>query len=381
MDAPGAPGPQARVRAALGDGPDVRYVRAPGRVNLIGDHTDYQDGFCLPAAIQLEAVAGWRAAGGPIVALRALDAAGEVVLPAAGPVAVDRAAPAWQRTVAAAIEVLGGRGRPPAGLSGAVASSVPIGSGLSSSAAFEIAVALALAGAAGWPLSGRDLVACGQEIEQRATGVPCGILDQMAAVFGRAGHALLVDCRAVTAEPVALPGGAAFAAVHCGLPRTLAGSEYAARRAACEAAAARLGVPALRDASPEQVAGDPVARHVVSENARVLRFAEDARRGDVDAMGRAMVASHRSLRDDFRVSTPELDLLVDCLLDAGALGARLTGAGFGGCVVALADPGLLATAVERALHAYRAATGLPARWWPVVPSDGAGPLGLPDPSR
>jgi galactokinase len=162
--------------------------------------------------------------------------------------------------------------------------------------------------------------------------------------------------------------------VHSGLPRTLASSEYAARRAACDAVAARLGLASLRDASPAQVADDPVARHVVSENARTLAFADALRRGDVDALGPLMASSHSSLRDDFGVSTPELDALVDALLASGALGARLTGAGFGGCVVALVGPGRLQAVADDACDRYRRATGREPDAFAVHASDGAGPI-------
>jgi len=162
--------------------------------------------------------------------------------------------------------------------------------------------------------------------------------------------------------------------VHSGLERRLAGSEYAARRAACEAAAARICVATLRDASVEQVADDPVARHVVSENARVHAFASALRANDLATAGAEMLASHRSLRDDFGVSTPELDLLVDLALDAGAFGARLTGAGFGGCVVALVPPPELPRIASEIGDRYRAATGREPNPFEVRAVDGAGPV-------
>jgi galactokinase len=197
-------------------------------------------------------------------------------------------------------------------------------------------------------------------------------MDQAASVFGVAGHALVLDCRTLTVEPVPIPDDAAVVVVHSGLPRRLADSEYAARRAACEAAAAALGVPALRDATEAQVADNPVARHVVNENRRVRDAAAAFERGDLDAFGRLMLASHASLRDDFQVSTPELDLLVDLCMDEGAFGARLTGAGFGGCVVALAPAGVdLAPAVS---ERYRAHTGLEPQAFTVTAANGAGAL-------
>jgi galactokinase len=161
-------------------------------------------------------------------------------------------------------------------------------------------------------------------------------MDQLTSLCGRRGAALLIDCRSLAVDPVDLPAGLAILVVDSGIRRDLADTAYAARRAECEAIAARLGLRTLRDATAEQVADEPRARHVVSENARVLDFADALRRSDVEALGPLLLASHASLRDDFEVSTPELDELVARLVDAGALGARLTGAGFGGSVVALA---------------------------------------------
>jgi galactokinase len=361
------------IASALGSAPsDVHFVRAPGRVNVIGDHTDYQGGLCLPAALQLEAVVGWVLSGDDVIAVTSLDLGDAVTVQSSHP---DPAGmPGWGRSVAVAARVLAARGAPPPGIRAAVASKVPIGSGLASSGAFGVSITLALAAAAGHRLEGRALARTAQEIESEASGVPCGVLDQAASVFGRAGHLLLLDCRSLDVSPVPVPPDAELVVVHSGLPRILAASEYAQRTAACAAAAARIGVALLRDATPEQVADDPIARHVVTENARVQRFADAAARGNLEEMGRLMLASHASLRDDFLVSTPELDLLVDVLAETGALGARLTGAGFGGCVVALAPAGEGARVAATATDRYQAATGLTPRWWPVVPSDGAGPL-------
>jgi galactokinase len=251
---------------------------------------------------------------------------------------------------------------------------VPLGSGLSSSAALTTATALALCQAAGFELDKRELAACCQRAEHLATGVPCGIMDPLVSIAGRADAALLVDCRSLEVTPVELPSSLGVLAVHCGVARALADSAYAERRAACERAAARIGVASLRDATPEQVADDPFARHVVSENARVLSVCDALRRDDRDTLARTFAESHASLRDCFRVSTRELDALVASLLDAGAIAARLTGAGFGGCVVALVNrsdmPHVSATACAR----YRAATGLEPLPIVCTPSAGAGPV-------
>jgi galactokinase len=332
-------------------------VRAPGRVNLIGDHTDYNEGFVLPVAIDLECTVH-----------ATLRGDGEVR------VVSDQADQGTQRYVEGVVDALAGRGRPPVGIDATVSSTVPRGSGLSSSAALEVSVALALCEAASFELSPVELALACQEAEQRATGVPCGIMDQLASVAGRAGHALLIDCRSLEVEPIPIPDSLAIVVLHSGLPRVLVESAYAERRAACERVAARLGLPALRDAGADQVRDEPRARHVVSENDRVLRAAAALRSGDVDELGALLSASHASLRDDFEVSTPELDLLAGELERAGALGARLTGAGFGGCVVALArrvDAGAVAA---RAARAYRAATGLEPVSYLCRAVDGAGPV-------
>ena len=305
-------------------------VRAPGRVNLIGDHTDYQDGLCLPMAIDREVVVDW-----------APSAAGESVFRSAEPDG---------GILAAAHAVLTERGITPRAVDADVTSTIPVGAGLSSSAAFTVAALLAVTD----ELSGRDLALVAQAVEQRATGVPCGVMDQMASVCGRSGHALLLDCRTLAVTPVPLPPACAVVVVHSGLPRRLATSAYAERRTACEAAAARLGVAALRDASFDDVADDPMARHVVSENARVLAAADALRAGDAATFGALMDESHASLRDDFAVSTPELDELVARCRAAGAFGARLTGAGFGGCVVALVDAAARESFVAAIDARYRA---------------------------
>jgi len=338
-------------------------------VNLIGDHTDYQDGLCLPVAIDREVTVAWSPRPDGKVTARSAAFDGAVTLPADG----SERPEGWGSTIAAVLEVLHERGRRAVGFDAQIASTIPVGSGLSSSAAFEVAVALAAAAVAAFPVAGRELALAAQEAEHRATGVPCGVMDQMAAVFGVAGHALLLDCRTLDVEPVPLPSAARIVVVHSGMPRRLAASEYAQRRAACEAAAARLGLRTLRDAAPGQVGDDPIARHVVHENGRVGAFAAELRRGDLDACGRLMLASHASLRDDFRVSTPELDLLVELAMQHGALGARLTGAGFGGCIVALVPAELDITAALAAR--YRARTGLDASAFPVEAVGGAGEAG------
>jgi galactokinase len=352
----------------------VPEFRAPGRVNLIGEHTDYNEGFVLPIAIDLECVVRSRRTDDGAVRLRSRELAGAVELPADGSADPAAVRPPWGRLAAGVLRVLAERGRPPVGIDAALSSSIPIGAGLSSSAAFEVAIALAACAAAGFELPPLELALACQEAEHVATGVPCGIMDQLTSVSGRRDCALLIDCRSHEVEPVLLPGELAVLVVHSGLPRALAQSAYAERRRACEEAAARLGLRALRDATPEQVADDPRARHVVSEDERVLAAAEALRAGDVEQLGRLLSASHASLRDDFEVSTPELDALAAALERSGALGARLTGAGFGGCVVALALRADVVRVADEAARRYTATTGIEPRSFVVSAVDGAGRL-------
>jgi galactokinase len=344
-------------------------------VNLIGDHTDYNDGFCLPLAIDRECVVAGEARDGGRVVLRSRQVPGTVDVAADGSDVPATVEPAWGRFVAGVLRALAERGRAPIGFEGVVSSTVPAGSGLSSSSALSVALTLALAQAAHLDLGDRrETAQCALDGEILATGVPGGIMDQLCSLFGVAGHAVLLDCRDLAITPVPLPGAYAVLVVHSGQPRTLVGSEYTQRRQACEATAARLGIAALRDATLDQVAGDPLARHVVTENQRVLDFVEALRAGDVNRLGPLLLASHASLRDDYRVSTPELDLLVDLLVEHGAIGARLTGAGFGGCVVALVQRNHADDCATRTAIAYRDRTGLHPEAFVVRAVDGAGPV-------
>ncbi|MBM3659729.1 MAG: galactokinase [Actinobacteria bacterium] len=334
----------------------TRTWRAPGRINVIGDHTDYQDGLCLPMAIDRECRVVVAPPTHPeTVTATSAQMPGAVAVPTAGTTEPASVLPAWGRFVAGAVSACIDRGVavPACGLT--VTSTVPAGSGLSSSSALSVALVVAFTDLAGVTLDRVDLARLALDAEVRATGVPGGLLDQMAALHGVADHLLLLDCRALTAEPVALPRALGFVVVHSGRPRTLAGSAYAQRRAEVEAVARRLGLATLRDAAPEQVADDPRARHVVTENARVRAFADALRAGRTDALGPLMVASHASLRDDYGVSTPELDRAVDLLMAHGALGARLTGAGFGGCAVGLVQRNHADDVVAKVARALEAA--------------------------
>ena len=340
----------------------------------MGGHTDYNEGLVLAMAIDRECVVAASPRPDRLVRLRSLDVPGGEVAFDPGADEPRAVAPAWGRYVAGVAAALAERGRPAAGLDAVLASSVPIGAGLASSAALEVTCALALCAVAEWTLPLAELAIACQDGEHRATGVPCGVMDQLTSLAGREGAALMIDCRTLAVDPVSLPDDLAVVVVHSGLTRTLAGSAYAERRAACERIAAGLGIRALRDAAPNQVRDDPIGRHVVSENARVFATADALRTDDRDALARLFAESHGSLRDDYRVSTPELDLLVAAFRDAGATGARLTGAGFGGAVVALAARDSADAVARAAADRYAAETGLAPKPFVASASAGAGPL-------
>ena len=363
-----------RVAAALPDSRAARWFRAPGRVNLMGDHTDYNEGFVLPMAIELECVIAASPRGDGRVRVRSLDEGDAVEVAADGSAEPRGTQPAWGRYVAGIVRALSERGRAAEGIDAVLASSVPEGSGLSSSAALEVSCALALAEEAGLQLAPKELALACQAAEHLATGVASGIMDQFASAAGREGSALLIDCRSLEIEYVETPPDFVALIVHSGIPRTLEGSAYAERRAGCERIAATLGIPALRDARPEEVADEPLGRHVVSENARVREAAEALRANDLERLGEIFTASHASLRDDYDVSTPELDVLVESLVAAGAYGARLTGAGFGGAVVAACAAADAERVAADATTAYNAKTGREPTTWTSRPVAGAGAI-------
>jgi galactokinase len=348
----------------------MHAYRAPGRVNLIGGQVDYHEGLIVAMAIDrdVQVLASRRTDGR--VAARSGELDGTVDVAADGGDAPDRVQPSWGRLVAGLTRVLAERGRPPLGVSLEIASAVPIGAGLSSSAAFAVACALALCDVAKFPLTGRELALAAQHAEN-AAGVPCGIQDPIVSVHGRADHAVFLDCRTLALEHVPLPDAVRVVIVHSGIPRVLGNTPYARRREESLNVAAQLGLRALRDATPEQVREEPRGRHAVNEIQRVRAFAEALRSRDIDALGPLMLASHASSRDDMAVSTPELDALVECLCDAGALGARLTGAGFGGCVVGLVAARDAETVSAKAQATYEARTGHSATAWIVHAADGA----------
>ena len=307
---------------------------APGRVNLIGEHTDYTGGLVLPMAVQLGVtITGERTGDRVVLESDLQDGPAIVELDVDDPATAE---PAWARYVAGVVA----EARPAHGFIGQVRSTLPVGQGLSSSAALEVAVALAL----GVQGTAPEVATLCQRAEQRASGVPCGVMDQMTSLAGVEGHAALIDCTNLTVTPVEMPDKAEVVVVDTGEPRTLAGSGYADRRGECEAAQQIVGPLSQASLGDLDRLDDPVlkrrARHVISENGRVLAFVNALAEGDLGEAGRLMTASHASLRDDFDVSTSALDEAAERLTARkGVYGARLTGGGFGGSLVVLAAPG------------------------------------------
>ena len=352
---------------------------APGRVNVIGEHTDYNDGFVLPVALPhtTRAAVGRRTDGR--VALASLQGDGAVVELALVDLAPGRP-DGWAGYPAGVVDGL--RDLLTGGVSVVVDSDVPVGAGLSSSAALTCSVALALSDLVAPHLTRADLVELARRSENDFVGAPTGILDQSASLLCEAGHALFLDTRTRTTEQVPLDLAAAgleLLVVDTGTSHTHADGGYGDRRRECEEAAARLGVPALRDV-PDVAAlsalDDDVlrrrARHIVTENARVLEIVRVLRgAADPRTIGPVLSEGHASLRDDFEISTPELDACVDAALAAGAHGARMVGGGFGGSAVVLVDRDRAETVAEAVRHRFAQAGYSAPRTFDVVPSAGA----------
>jgi galactokinase len=352
---------------------------APGRVNVIGEHTDYNDGFVLPVALPhtTRAAVGRRTDGR--VALASLQGDGAVVELALADLAPGRP-DGWAGYPAGVVDGL--RDLLPGGVSVLVDTDVPVGAGLSSSAALTCSVALALSDLVAPHLTRADLVEIARRSENDFVGAPTGILDQSASLLCEAGHALFLDTRSRTTEQVPLDLAAAgleLLVVDTGTSHTHADGGYGDRRRECEEAAARLGVPALRDI-PDVAAlaalDDDVlrrrARHIVTENARVLEIVRVLRgAADPRSIGPVLSEGHASLRDDFEISTPELDACVDAALAAGAHGARMVGGGFGGSAVVLVDRDRAGAIAEAVRYRFAQAGYNAPRTFDVVPSAGA----------
>jgi galactokinase len=380
----GAPGRAiAGFRSSYGEEPAGVWA-APGRVNLIGEHTDYNDGFVLPFALPQRTVVAAAPADGPGWTVWTEQYGERVDFDPADlrPGGVT----GWAAYVAGVVWVLreAGYAVPPARL--ALATDVPLGAGLSSSAALESAVLTALVDLGGLDLPVDERPALAQRAENDFAGMPCGIMDQSAAIRCRAGHALFLDCRSLAVEHIPFDvaaAGLAVLVIDSRAPHAHVTGEYAARRAACESAAATLGVPALRDVGVAELPtvlprlDEVVARrvrHVVTENQRVLDTVALLHAGELRATGPLLTASHASMRDDFEITVAQVDVAVEVALATGAYGARMTGGGFGGCVLALIDADAADRTAAAVADAYASRGFAPPVAFTVAPGAGAGRL-------
>jgi galactokinase len=368
--------------------PRTRAVFAPARVNLIGEHTDYSGGLVLPVAVELGTTVSWRP-DDTAVRLRSLAFSESITLSPEGlshePIA------GWGRYVTAVARLLHERGRASAGLDGTISSTVPIGAGLSSSAALDVSVGLALCHAAGFELPPLELARIGQEAERLAVGVPCGLMDPATSLLARSGQALFLDCDTEEYRHVPLPRDLAVVVFDSGVRHELEHSGYAERRSELERGLAVLGgrrpaaVSAAEADAEAQAAGlDNTARrrlrHVVSENERVRRCVAALERPggpDLASVGAVFREGHESLRYDFEVSTPELDLLVQLAYRHGARAARMTGGGFGGSIVALAEAEQAPSLVDAVVAGYAELAGREATAYVCTSAGGAGEVPPP----
>lgn len=339
-------------------------VRAPGRVNLIGEHTDYNEGFVMPMAIDRATWIALRARPDSTVILHSLDHQESATFDAA---AVSKAAMSWREYPKGVAHVLHQAGYPLRGWEGVTVCDVPMGAGLSSSASFELAVARAFSAASDFSWDAPRMALLGQKAENEWVGVKCGIMDQMISAVGETDRAVLIDCRDLSCRSAPLPAGTSVVILDTMTRRGLVDSAYNERRRQCSEAARHLGVTMLRDVNEARLVQakselDAVvyrrARHVVTENQRTVDATGAMARGDAAALGRLMNESHDSLRDDFEVTNRELNLIVDLARrQSGCFGARMTGAGFGGCAVALVATEQVPAFVQQVAPAYTAASG------------------------
>ncbi len=355
--------------------PPVLMVWSPGRVNLMGDHTDYNDGWVFPAALDM----GTLIAAGPR-SDRIVRTIAYQMDKQEDSVSLDNLNPHhgpydWTRYVRGVASILQQNGYPLVGVDMLIDATLPLGVGLSSSASLEMGVAFALIMLAGHSITDDErplLAKLGQRVEHEVVGVQCGIMDQLIVACGVAGHALMIDCRTLEMQPAPIPDDVRLLVINSNMPRTLAGSAYNQRRSECNEAVLKIQfvyphVYALRDVSPDMLPEvesmlTPVlmqrVRHVVTENQRVHAVVAALRQGDSATVGQLMYTSHASLRDDYAVSSHALDTLVELAsATTGVFGARLTGAGFGGCIVALAQAEHAYAAVQSITEAYLHQTG------------------------
>jgi galactokinase len=352
---------------------------APGRVNLIGEHTDYNDGYVMPFALAQRVMIAAAPRDDGTWSVTSLNNDSTKIFSAAD---LNPGMAGWQAYVAGVVWALQDAGHRVAGADLVLTSDVPEGAGLSSSAALECAVLTALADLNDLDIVGIERAKLARRSENVFVGAPTGLMDQTASTLCTAGHALFFDCRTDAAEQVLFDttsAGLEILVLDTKTPHALVDSEYAARRASCEEAARLLGIPALRDVTDLDAAldqlPDPVlkrrVRHVVTENARVLEAADVLRAGRIADLAPLLDASHESMRDDFEITVPQVDLAVKTARASGAPGARMTGGGFGGCIIALVELGDSARIGEMIVESFGAAGYGPPVYFTAVPSTGA----------
>jgi len=359
--------------------PPAAIVRAPGRVNLIGEHTDYNDGFVLPMAIDRAIWIALQPRPDRLVAAHSLD------FDETADFALDRLAKqaGWIEYLKGVAWALQEAGHTLTGFTAVVAGDVPIGAGLSSSAAWELASARAFAVTSGFEWNAAKMALLGQRAENKWVGVNCGIMDQMASAASRAGHALFLDCRSLEIQHIPMPADVAVVVMDTSTRRGLVDSAYNERRSQCEEAARYFSVKALRDVSVKEFeerrwkkeVNEAVwrrARHIITENQRVLDAIKAMQAGEIRTVGKLFNESHASLRDDFEVTNEALNQIVESALEQeGCYGARMTGAGFGGCAVALVEKEKAQSFADAVSTAYRQRSGLEASVYVCQASEGA----------
>ncbi|ROV57674.1 galactokinase [Vibrio ponticus] len=361
----------------------THIVQAPGRVNLIGEHTDYNDGFVLPCAINYQTVVAAAKRDDSIVRVIACDYDNDIdQFDITQPIEFEQEK-MWANYIRGVIHFLIQRGYKLNGADISVSGNVPQGAGLSSSASLEVVIGQTFKALYNLEISQAEIALNGQQAENQFVGCNCGIMDQMISAEGRAKHAMLLDCRTLDTQAVPMPEDAAVMIINSNKQRGLVDSEYNTRRQQCEQAAHSLGVKALRDITIEQFEQQQAklelvvakrARHIITENARTLAASVALKDGDLQRIGELMADSHVSMRDDFQITVPEIDYLVEIVKevigDRG--GVRMTGGGFGGCVVALVPPELVEVVKQNVSDKYYEKTGLKETIYVCQASDGAG---------
>ncbi|MBS0849081.1 galactokinase [Citrobacter sp. JGM124] len=358
-------------------------IQSPGRVNLIGEHTDYNDGFVLPCAIDYQTVISCAKRDDGIVRVIAADYDNQEDSFSLNAPITPHETQQWSNYVRGVVKHLQLRDNSFGGADLVISGNVPQGAGLSSSASLEVAVGKTFQQLYHLPLDGAQLALNGQEAENQFVGCNCGIMDQLISALGKQGHALLLDCRDLTTRAVPVPEHSAVVIINSNFKRTLVGSEYNTRREQCETGAKFFGKKALRDVALDDFnlaadALDPIVakrvRHVLTENIRTLEAADALAKGDLVRMGQLMAESHASMRDDFDITVPQIDTLVDIVkaVIGEQGGVRMTGGGFGGCVVALVPQELVPAIKQAVAEQYQAKTGIKETFYVCHASAGAG---------